>query len=94
MIKRILHHDAAKQARVDHPRTEIIQCWVETADERCPLACVWFALPGNPGINGGPLTRTTSPIQRSLPSPLSVRRQAICTPFTFLLHHLSNWPTL
>ncbi|CAN5488860.1 hypothetical protein BH10ACI4_BH10ACI4_09560 [soil metagenome] len=19
--------------------------WVETADERCPLACVWFALP-------------------------------------------------
>ncbi len=19
--------------------------WVETADERCPIACVWFALP-------------------------------------------------
>src|SRR5271155_477107 len=26
-------------------RGEIIRRWVETADERCPLACVWFALP-------------------------------------------------
>jgi high affinity Mn2+ porin len=26
-------------------RAEIVQRWVETADERCPLACVWFALP-------------------------------------------------
>jgi hypothetical protein len=25
-------------------RAEIIRRWVETADERCPLACVWFAL--------------------------------------------------
>jgi high affinity Mn2+ porin len=25
-------------------RAEIVQRWVETADERCPLACVWFAL--------------------------------------------------
>ncbi len=23
----------------------IIRLWVETADERCPIACVWFALP-------------------------------------------------
>ncbi len=30
---------------VNRPRFEIIQRWVETADERCPLACVWFALP-------------------------------------------------
>ncbi len=26
-------------------RAEIARRWVETADERCPLACVWFALP-------------------------------------------------
>ncbi len=26
-------------------RAEIVQGWVETADERCPLACVSFALP-------------------------------------------------
>jgi len=27
------------------PRVEIVQRWVETADERCPLACTWSALP-------------------------------------------------
>lgn len=26
-------------------RIEVGRRWVETADERCPLACVWFALP-------------------------------------------------
>ena len=46
MIQRILHRDPARRARVDRPRVEIIRRWVETADERRPLACVWFALPG------------------------------------------------
>ena len=46
MIKRTLLH-IPKRRVADHPRAEIIQCWIETADERCPLACVWFALPEN-----------------------------------------------
>jgi hypothetical protein len=45
MIQRILHRNPSKQAAADRPRLEIFQRWVETADERCPLACVWFALP-------------------------------------------------
>jgi hypothetical protein len=28
------------------PRTEIVRRWVETADERCPLTCVWFTMHG------------------------------------------------
>ena len=38
MPKQILHLNRSHAPTV-HPR------WVETADERCPLACVWFALP-------------------------------------------------
>jgi high affinity Mn2+ porin len=39
-IRRLSHRkrSAARPAAVIVPR------WVETADERCPLACVWFAL--------------------------------------------------
>src|SRR5271154_5605253 len=42
MIQRIPPRRA--ETVVDRSRTQIIQRWVETADERCPLACVWFAL--------------------------------------------------
>jgi high affinity Mn2+ porin len=35
----------SRRTAANRPRAEIIQRWVETADERCPLACVWFALP-------------------------------------------------
>jgi high affinity Mn2+ porin len=45
MIQRMLCHDPSRRTAATHPRAEIIQRWVETADERCPLACVWFALP-------------------------------------------------
>jgi high affinity Mn2+ porin len=45
MIQQILHRCLPKQPVAGRPRAEIIQRWVETADERCPLACVWFALP-------------------------------------------------
>jgi hypothetical protein len=45
MIKRILPNNPSMRTVANHPRVEIIQRWVETADERCPLACVWFALP-------------------------------------------------
>jgi high affinity Mn2+ porin len=41
MIKRNLHRKASTICRRPH----IVTRWVETADERCPLACVWFALP-------------------------------------------------
>ncbi|MEI9979449.1 MAG: hypothetical protein WDN23_10695 [Edaphobacter sp.] len=48
---------------VNRPRFEIIQRWVETADERCPLACVWLPCPK-------PFrTRTTSATYYGLPSP-------------------------
>jgi high affinity Mn2+ porin len=43
MIKRTLPHNP-RQSVVNHSRPELIQRWVETADERCPLACVWFVL--------------------------------------------------
>ncbi|HMH14032.1 MAG TPA: carbohydrate porin [Edaphobacter sp.] len=42
MTKRMLHLNRSKMSR---PRPDIVRRWVETADERCPLACVWFALP-------------------------------------------------
>jgi high affinity Mn2+ porin len=44
-IQRILRRHRSRPTTPHHPRTEIIQRWVETADERCPLACFWFALP-------------------------------------------------
>ena len=43
MIQRILPRRS--ETVVDRCRTQIVQRWVETADERCPLACVWFVLP-------------------------------------------------
>ena len=45
-IKRILPNYASRRTVADRPRVEMSGRWVETADERCPLACVWFALPG------------------------------------------------
>jgi hypothetical protein len=33
------------RAAANCSRVEISRRWVETGDERCPLACVWFALP-------------------------------------------------
>ena len=42
MTKRIAH-----KTHTIRPRTDMVRRWVETADERCPLACVWFALPTN-----------------------------------------------
>ncbi len=43
MIRRKLQHERSSIAN-RRPRTEIIRRWVETADERCPLACTWYAL--------------------------------------------------
>ncbi len=45
MIQRILPHNPSRRTVANRPRVEIIRRWVETADERCPVACVWFALP-------------------------------------------------
>ena len=42
---RRLPHNPSKLTAANRPRAEIIQRWVETADERCPIASVWFALP-------------------------------------------------
>jgi high affinity Mn2+ porin len=44
MTKRISHLNRSKALR-SSLRTDIVRRWVETGDERCPLACVWFALP-------------------------------------------------
>jgi high affinity Mn2+ porin len=43
MIQRVLPRKPSGRNATN--RAEIIRRWVETADERCPLACVWFALP-------------------------------------------------
>ncbi len=45
MIQRMLHLRHSKSP-IRNPRIKVVRRWVETADERCPLACVWFALPG------------------------------------------------
>jgi high affinity Mn2+ porin len=45
IIERILARNQSRRAADSRPRVEIVRRWVETADERCPLACVWFALP-------------------------------------------------
>jgi high affinity Mn2+ porin len=44
MIQRITRNPSARTA-TNRPRVGIVRRWVETGDERCPLACVWFALP-------------------------------------------------
>jgi hypothetical protein len=44
MIKLLLHLDRSRRQSI-RPRTEIRRRWVETADERCPLACMWSPLP-------------------------------------------------
>ena len=44
-IKQALRRRSSGQTSADRSRTSIVGRWVETADERCPLACVWFALP-------------------------------------------------
>jgi hypothetical protein len=43
MTRQLQFLNRLKQPRVD-PRKALTRRWVETADERCPLACVWFAL--------------------------------------------------
>jgi high affinity Mn2+ porin len=43
-IQRMAHNPPRKTA--SNPCAEMVRRWVETADERCSLACVWFALPG------------------------------------------------
>ncbi|HEX7158144.1 MAG TPA: carbohydrate porin, partial [Edaphobacter sp.] len=42
MIRQMLYRN--RRQPVAHPRNGIIRRWVETADERCPLACVWSDL--------------------------------------------------
>jgi high affinity Mn2+ porin len=45
MIRQMLHRNRIQP--VAQPGTEIVRRWVETADERYPLACVWLPLPEN-----------------------------------------------
>ena len=44
MTKRISHLDRPKTL-MSRPGNDMVRRWVETADERCQLACVWFAMP-------------------------------------------------
>lgn len=50
MILQKRSHSSRQSMRVSDPHRpiEIRRQWVETADERCPLACVWQALLENP----------------------------------------------
>lgn len=44
----ILRKSPPKQRHSTNSRPHIeIRRWVETADERCPLACAWCVLPEN-----------------------------------------------
>jgi hypothetical protein len=45
LIRQMLPRYASRRTVANRPRVQITRRWVETADERCPLACVWFALP-------------------------------------------------
>jgi hypothetical protein len=45
MIQSIPLQNPRRRTLSNRPRVELTRRWVETADERCPLACVWFALP-------------------------------------------------
>ena len=45
MILRRPTRNPAGKSTVNRSRKEIARRWVETGDERCPLAGVWFALP-------------------------------------------------
>ena len=44
-IQRILRNRPPRRPADDRPRVEIVQRWVETGNDRCPLAYVWFVLP-------------------------------------------------
>lgn len=48
MTRKLLLSNRSKQPKANL-RKIITREWVETADERCPLACVWFALGETPG---------------------------------------------
>jgi high affinity Mn2+ porin len=45
MMRRIGPGDRPGHIIANRPRVEVVQRWVETADARCPLVCVWIALP-------------------------------------------------
>jgi high affinity Mn2+ porin len=45
MMLQVIRLGGSKRTTANRSRTELIRRWVETADERCPLACVWFAMP-------------------------------------------------
>lgn len=79
MAKPVLRFERSKKPKVALCQT-ITRRWVETADESCPLACVWFALrepldnqDDESGIFG-------------LPSIFPPGRQAFCTAFIFFGH--------
>ncbi len=84
---RRLPHNPSKLTAANRPRAEIIQRWVETADERCPIASVWFALPEIAA------DQDDEP-ESAQPAFFLFRSKAGCLySLTFILHPLS-WPNL
>ena len=39
-----IRHLSYRELSAVRPAAKLGSRWVETADERCPLACIWFAL--------------------------------------------------
>jgi hypothetical protein len=80
MIQRMLpRRHASKRIVANRPRVEITRRWVETADERCPLVCVWFALLETSVDEG-------DEAQLQQPAFSSIRLKAGC------LHSFHNFP--
>ena len=45
MMRQVPPNNTVRRRVATRPRVNIVKRWIETADERCPLACVWSALP-------------------------------------------------
>ena len=44
-IQRIVQRHSPRRITANDSHAKIVRRWIETADERCPLACIWFAQP-------------------------------------------------
>ena len=80
MMRRFLTRVLARPASLTRPRKVMVRRWVETANERCPLACVWLALPGTQAGQ----TADESDDQPHLPWPVFFNFQNLRSQATFV----------
>jgi high affinity Mn2+ porin len=83
MPNRILHRNLS-EANAIRPRRDLAPRWVETADERCPLACVWFALP--PALADMPLADQDDDPGSTQPAFSYFSLKAGCLLYVHILH--------